>query len=467
MKKLMSIVMAIASFGFCETQAENSTGINGQLNNLKEKKIKEEFKAYSQNSKNKNYENKDILDFMPPKTLDNLKYGPEDIQSALNKFGLDENLESRFRIIKENSPNQSRRPDESLPDTKIAWENWGEDRFDMCEKTKKNLSKGMQEGLINITNTKAKGLEKDFYKNCLSKPNVVGTEDNFHKIKNRFGILTVNGFPMCTVIRLSSSYIITARHCLFSLPKGGINKFPVTLPQLNNGVVNWEIEFPFLEKTVKNTQANIIYLPKSDGSKTDLVRYDYLQIKDGILINNIASYRQDYMLLEVQAGVLPKVDSIKIESYRKDEKLYFYVYKDLYKESNDLKNGDSFMQSNVGRCQVLAKDPDSNCIYHGCASIKGNSGTPLLVYRDNQFKIIGIHSSAANSKESLCQIKDENLAWTNIGLTVLDINNTVIALENHHVENKVRHSSCCTVQHGTICKRRLPECSIEFSGSYR
>lgn len=466
MKKLMNIVIAIALFGFCEIQAENNIDINGQFNNLKEKKLKEESKIYSKISKNKNYENKDTLDFMIPKTSDNFNSGPEKIQLTLNNFGLDKHLESRFLIIKDNSPTQSRRPDESPPNTKIAWDtwdNWGKDRFYMCEQAKKNLSKGMQEGNINLTNTKAKGIENDFYKLCLSEPNVVGTEDNFFKVRNRLGVLLVDNFPMCTVIRLSSRYIITARHCLFSLLKGRIDKFPLTLTQ----VLNWEIYFPFLEKTVKDTQANIIYLPKSDGIKTDLVRYDYLQIKGGILINNIASYRQDYMLLEVQAGVLPKVDNLKIENYRKDEKLYFYVYENLYKKFDDFKNRNIFMQSNVGRCQVLAKDPDSNCIYHGCASIKGNSGTPLLVYRDNQFKIIGIHSSATNPKGSSCQIKDENLAWTSFGLTVFDINNAVIALENHHVKNKVRHNGCCTGQYGTLCKSRLSECSIEFSGSYR
>ena len=427
MKAIIYVVIVFSLYGTFSVLAE--TGVKGNLGQVMEKdklQLHEALRTYSQNSRNLNYkEDVNLTKFMSPKSIDGFQYDVENISMA-KLPSLGNSAESEFsRILQMQERVQSRRYDPSTSNIKIAWDT---ERFDQCQNVKrKKLGIQTQGGIA----SPYEEVEKSFYQSCLSKPNPtvqedsfnrIVQEDSFNRIKDRLGILYMDNLPICTVLQLSQKYIITARHCFFDVLIDGGTKSDVILNKIGKMNLTWEIKFPFQNKVVKDTQANIIYLPIVEGSTTQFVKYDYLNINGGISLKNVDSRRQDYILLEVQDGILAQAENIKIENYQKDEKIYFYGYYSPYWKFDELKDGYGFMQSDVGRCQVLKKDSNNNCIYHGCSTIEGNSGTPLLVYRDHQFKIIGIHSSA-NAKESSCYTQDKTVSWANIGLTILDVNN--------------------------------------------
>lgn len=360
-----------------------------------EKSFKDE---YTQQKLLKNFEKSNLYEKMNEKDFNILVDNPLLISEALYL------KKDRYSLI------ENRRPDlmpESVP---IAWNNI--EKYKKCEDIKNEMSESSLEG--NPTDI---GKEKLYYSNCLINPSTPYKGNNYEKIKERLGVIyDSNKQPACTVLRLSNKYIITARHCLYFY-SGSFNV-------QKKYMLDWSFRFPFINHELSFNDIDTIYLPVVRNDHIEFLKKSYK--KDDVidLVDN-NSLRQDYILIEIKNNEFPYIESIKIKKADENEKLYFYGYYSRYKSFEDLNASKGFMQSDVGRCQVLKYNLENKCIYHGCNSIKGYSGAPLLTYENNQFFLIGVHTSG-DQKEARCETDVPNLSTVNVGVSVLDVNNFLI-----------------------------------------
>jgi V8-like Glu-specific endopeptidase len=191
---------------------------------------------------------------------------------------------------------------------------------------------------------------------CLKK--IQQMPEAMKNITNISGMLTLNDKPYCSALRISTTRILTARHCMLD----NKNK-PIDIDG-----------FAFLYGDYKKS-------------------YKILNI---VNINNLTGQKyttdEDYIGLETEtAGSDVPVYELQVPNdLAKVSVLGFRYY--------DPKNNPTVDRVRWSECNIIRTK--GNCIYHGCQSDVGFSGAPLVSIISGKIVVYGLHVSGVKPDDT-------------------------------------------------------------------
>jgi hypothetical protein len=227
--------------------------------------------------------------------------------------------------------------------------------------------------------------ELRFLANCLGSPDP--------RVANRLGRLVLNGATLCTVLFLTPTRGITARHCVFDrAPFGGQTFFQPIRAEMK--LLSVDFGTVSSARTIRVTAIEVPTTSVGLAKQSLSMQNNYALEAFGPISRDVE--QRDFVVIEIaQPMTTQDFAAIPWTEPRFGDRIFLPAYHEpSLLEQNASEDG--FRQQVVGFCQVVEPKLEG-CMTHACSTTPGASGAPILIEREIQgqrvLHLAGIHTS--------------------------------------------------------------------------
>ena len=222
---------------------------------------------------------------------------------------------------------------------------------------------------------------------------------------SRLVILTKDGWPFCSGLRISRRQVLTAKHCLFEPHLG--RPLDHTLSLLGQSENN-RIEAYFLDDL--NASHRLRRIDSSLQPSSEIrVRDDHLVLALATPGSQLTDPDDVSVLVAGESAVIHE-PALLIGYYAFHNPAWRFQL-----AGNQLRTWQDGLRLTRGSyCRIFDKSKNDHCLAHGCQSMVLFSGGPLLsldpALPDGVVKLLGVHSRSGTEAKS-CAPFEVSSAW--------------------------------------------------------
>jgi hypothetical protein len=197
---------------------------------------------------------------------------------------------------------------------------------------------------------------------CFGKPPAID-----RAVARNVGAFVLDGGYFCMGLRVAPARVLTARHCFFD--KSNSRRLSL------EGASRAAVRFQPLDATARAVGVRAFHAVNAAQE----------------LSSNAIPHAADKLVVELESDIEDAGETLAIASPGPGERLVLYG---AFSYAFD-PGARSYLRVSGGDTCYIGRVDETRCIYHGCNTTPGFSGTPLIAMQDGRAKAVGIHVAGA------------------------------------------------------------------------